>query len=280
MGTPIHAGKIVANSITADQLAVGAIIASAIAANAVTADKIAATAIDGKTVTGATLRTSAANPRVQLDAVGLQAFNSGGTRTVNVSAATGAADIAGILRTGLSGVRAVVTATAFGSFPGMHFQGMAGAPGFEPTVHGREDGTLWLLSAEQTGNSSGRTDLILRQGGGWFLGKQFGSISTAASLNAPNDGRLHIDGILPRGMTATRMFGFGITHINPGAFSVRIDYGATITVAQPVPHCTLVTGNPQNNVTWGVSNWNNSGFQFNWSQGAEIDIHWLIIRSF
>ena len=280
VGTPINANKIVANSITADQLAVGAVTASAIAANAVTADKITATAIDGKTITGATLRTSATNPRVQLDATGLHAFNTAGTRTVDVSAATGAADIAGTLRTGLSGVRAVVTATAFGSFPGMHFQGMAGAPGFEPTVHGREDGTLWLLSAEQTGNSSGRSDLILRQGGGWFLGKQFGSVSTAATVNAPNDGRLHIEGILPRGMTANRMFGFGITHINPGAFSVRIDYGATITVAQPVPHCTLVTGSPQNNVTWGVSRWDNSGFQFNWSQGAEIDIHWLIIRSF
>ncbi|WP_424183859.1 hypothetical protein ACOBQX_18030 [Actinokineospora sp. G85] len=279
IGTVIRGDNIVANSVTADRLAVGSVTASAIAANAVTADKLTATAIDGKTITGATVRTSANNPRVQLDSAGLRAWNSSGTRTVDVSATTGAADIAGTLRTGISGVRAVLTSNAFGEFPGIHFQGMAGAPGFEPTVHGREDGTLWLLSAEQAANSSGRADLILRKGGGWYLGRQFGDASTAVSLNASGDGRLNIDGILPFGMSSNRLLGFGVTHINPGAFSVRIDYGSTISVGTPIPHCSLVTGAPQDGVTWGVSRWDRSGFQFNWSRGAEIDIHWLIVRA-
>ncbi|WP_158852837.1 hypothetical protein [Saccharothrix deserti] len=279
VGRPIYGDKIVANSITADQLAVGSVTASAIRANAVTADKLTATAIDGKTITGATIRTSATNPRVQLDASGLQAWNSASTRTVNVSASTGAADIAGTLRTGTSGVRAVVTANAYGAYPGIHFQGMSGSPAFEPTVHGREDGTLWAFSAETTGNSSGRTDLIMRKGGGWFLGKQFGDVNTSASLNAPGDGRLYIDGVLPRGMSSTRMLGFGVTHVGPGSFSLRVDFGATVTVGAPVPHCTIVTGAPQDGVTWGVSRWDNRGFQFNWSRGAEIDVHWLIVRS-
>jgi hypothetical protein len=279
VGQPIYGDKIVANSITADQLAVGSVTASAIRANAITADKITADAIDGKTITGATLRTSVANPRVQLDASGLHAWNSAGTRTFDVSSATGAADIAGTLRTGTTGVRAVLTASAFGGYPGIHFQGMAGTPAFEPTVHGRDDGTLWALSAETTGNSSGRTDLLLRKGGSWFLGKQFGDVNTAVSLNAESTGRVTIDGILPRGMSNTRLFGFGITHVNPGAFSIRIDHGATMTVGLPVPHCTLVTGAPQDGVTYSVTRWDARGFQFNWAKGAEIDIHWLIVRS-
>lgn len=279
IGTVIRGDAILANSVTADQLAAGAITASAIRANAITADKIAATAIDGKTITGATLRTAATNPRVQLDASGLQAWNSAGTRTVSISASTGAADVAGTLRTGTSGVRAVVSSNVFGAYPGVVFQGMAGSPGFEPTVHGREDGTLWSFSAEAVGNSSGRTDLIMRKGGSWFLGKQYGDVNTSASLNAPGDGKLFIDGILPRGMSSTRMLGFGVTHVNPGAYSIRIDFGSTITEGAPVPHCTIVTGAPQDGVTWGVSRWDNRGFQFNWSKGAEIDIHWLIIRS-
>ncbi|WP_439662847.1 hypothetical protein ACSHWB_16195 [Lentzea sp. HUAS TT2] len=279
VGKPIYGDKIVANSITADQLAVGSITAGAIRAGAITAGKLAADAIDGKTITGATIRTSDDDPRVQLDEDGIHAWNSAGTRTVEISGATGAADIAGTLRTGTSGVRAIVTSSAFGGYPGIHFTGLSGTPGFEPTVHAREDGTLWALSAEQTGNSSGRVDLIMRKGGSWFLGKQFGDANASASLNAEGGGKLFIDGVMPRGMSATRMIGVGLLHIAPGAFSVRIDYGATITLGSPVPHCSLITGAPQDGVTWGVSRYDNRGFQFNWSRGAEIDIHWLAVRS-
>lgn len=279
VGKPIYGDKIVANSITANQLAVGSITAGAIRAGAITADKISADAIDSKTITGATIRTSASNPRVQVDRDGIHAWNSSGTRTVDISGATGAADIAGTLRTGTDGIRAILTSSAFGGYPGIHFTGLAGSPGFEPTVHAREDGTLWALSAEQTPNSSGRVDLIMRKGGSWFLGKNFGDTNTAVSMNAEGGGKLFIDGILPRGMSNTRMLGFGITHVNPGAFSIRIDFGGTVTVGAPVPHCTIVTGAPQDGVTWGVTRWDNRGFQFNWSRGAEIDIHWLIVRS-
>jgi hypothetical protein len=276
IGTPIHADNIVANSITADQLAVGAITASAIAANAVTADKIAATAIDGKTITGATLRTSATNPRVQLDATGLHAFNSAGTRTVDVSAATGAADIAGTLRTGTSGVRAVVTATAFGGFPGILFTGMAGTPGFEPAVHGREDGTLWLLSAEQTGNSSGRADLILRKGGGWSLGKQFGDIATSTSLAAPGDGRLNITGIVPAGATSETMLFGGIN-----SFTNAV--GATFTYARVNPNslfnviatCASPAGPA---VRWAITGRTANSFSIGWVDTTSMIVQWLVFR--
>jgi hypothetical protein len=276
VGTPINADKIVANSITADQLAVGAVTASAIAANAVTADKITATAIDGKTITGATLRTSATNPRVQLDATGLHAFNTAGTRTVDVSAATGAADIAGTLRTGTSGVRAIVTGNAFGGYPGIFFTGMAGDPGFEPTVHGREDGTLWLLSAEQTGNSSGRADLILNKGGGWKLGKQFGDIATATSLNAPGDGRLTINGIVPSGSTSETMLFGGINSV-PNASGVTFTYARVNpnSLFIPIATCASPAGAA---VRWAITNRAVNGFSIGWVDTSSMVVHWLVFR--
>lgn len=276
VGKPIYGDKIVANSITADQLAVGSVTASAIRANAITADKLTADAIDGKTVTGATLRTSATNPRVQLDRTGLGAWNSAGTRTVNVSAATGAADIAGTLRTGTSGVRAVVTGNAFGGYPGIHFTGLADDPGFEPTVHGREDGTLWALSAEQVGNSSGRSDLILRKGGAWSLGKQFGSIATSTSLNAPGDGRLSITGIVPgAGTSETMLFG--------GINSFTNASGATISYARVNPNsifnviatCASPAGPA---VRWAITNRAANSFSIGWVDTTSMVVQWLVFR--
>jgi hypothetical protein len=276
IGKPIYGDRIVANSITADQLAVGSVTASAIRANAVTADALSADAIDGKTVTGATLRTSATNPRVQLDRTGLGAWNSAGTRTVTVSAATGAADIAGTLRTGTSGVRAIVTGNAFGEYPGVHFTGMAGNPGFEPTVHGREDGTLWLLSAEQTGNSSGRADLILSKGGGWSLGKQFGNIATATKLDAPGDGRLNITGIVP-GAAGSETMLFG------GINSFTNAVGATISYARvnpnslfiPIATCASPAGAA---VRWALTNRAANSFSIGWADTTSMVVHWLVFR--
>ncbi|GGM65242.1 hypothetical protein GCM10012275_39760 [Longimycelium tulufanense] len=278
VGTPITGDKIQANSITADNLAVGSVTASALAADAVTADTIAADAITAKhTLTGATVRTGRGFPRVQIDRDGLHAWNANGTRTANLSAETGAADLTGTLTTGTSGIRCVVTSRAWAGYPGVHFTGLAGSPDFEPTIHGREDGKLWLLSAEDTANSSGRAELILKKGGGWFLGAQFGNPDLPVSINAPGDGRIQINGILETGMGGTKLFGIGKTHVAPGYFSVRIDYWAFVKF-WPLPIATIVTGAPQDGITYGVSRWDGNGFQFNWSKGAEIDIMWWVVR--
>lgn len=284
IGRPIYGDKIVANSITADQLAVGSVTASAIRANTITADKLSATAIDGKTITGATLRTSANNPRVQMDAQGIHAWNSAGTRTVDVSSSTGAAVITGTFQTGTSGRRVVIDPEITTGRPGIKFEtGSTIYPNppsmFTEADGGGQAGVLWMSSAERVLNSSGRSEILLSPNGSWKLGKSFGDVNTTSQVRAPGDGRIYIDGILPMGMSSTRMLGFGITHIAPGAYSVRIDHGATITVGSGVPHCTIVTGAPQDGITWGVSRWDNRGFQFNWSKGAEIDVHWMIVRS-
>ncbi|MCP3799737.1 hypothetical protein NLX83_10755 [Allokutzneria sp. A3M-2-11 16] len=277
IGRPIYGDKIVANSITADQLAVGSVTASAIRANTITAEKLSADAIDGKVITGATLRTSATNPRVQLDEDGLRAWNSSGTRTVDISASTGAADIAGTLRTGTSGVRAIVDASVFGGYPGIYFTGMAGSPGFEPTVHAREDGTLWALSAEQVGNSSGRTDLIMRKGGAWTLGKQFGAINTAVKLDSPGDGRLHITGIIPTGGSSETMLFGGINGFNNAS-------GATMSYARVNPNsnfnvvvtCASPAGPA---VRWAITNHGPNSFSVGWVDTSSMLLHWLVFRN-
>lgn len=51
----------------------------------VTADSIAADAIDGMIITGATIRTAASGARVQLDSVGLRAFNSSDEETARLT---------------------------------------------------------------------------------------------------------------------------------------------------------------------------------------------------
>lgn len=54
-------------------------------------------AIDGKTITGALIRTGSSNNRVQLDSLGLTAYNSSGTETVRISALDGTLSATGSL---------------------------------------------------------------------------------------------------------------------------------------------------------------------------------------
>lgn len=63
----------------------------------VTADAIAADAIDGMTITGALIRTAPTGQRMQFDVNGLSAFNSSGTLTAALYAATGGLSLNGSL---------------------------------------------------------------------------------------------------------------------------------------------------------------------------------------
>lgn len=87
----ITATEIAANTITAAKIAAGTITATEIASGAITTAKLNATAINGMTITGATVQTTATASRgVKVDSTGLSAYNSVGTRTVFIDAATGA----------------------------------------------------------------------------------------------------------------------------------------------------------------------------------------------
>ena len=95
----VTTAKLDALAVTADKIAANAITADKILAGQVTGTKIAGDAIDGKTITGATLRTAASGQRVQIDAAGLRAFNSGGTAVTTISASTGQLAATGSLST-------------------------------------------------------------------------------------------------------------------------------------------------------------------------------------
>ncbi len=90
----IIAGKIGADAVTANTVAANAISANAIQANAIEADKIKVGALDGKLITGATVRTSATNPRVEMNNTGLYAYNSGGGLTFRILSSDGSVYIA------------------------------------------------------------------------------------------------------------------------------------------------------------------------------------------
>ena len=88
----ITASKIAANTITANEIAANAITADEIAANAVTAAKILAGAIDGFLITGATIRTSASNPRLELSGSTFIGTDSGGNIALQFTSGAGGFD--------------------------------------------------------------------------------------------------------------------------------------------------------------------------------------------
>ena len=89
--------KIIGNTITGGLIQALAINAGHIQANAIEADKIAVGALDGKLITGAIIRTAATGQRVQLDEVGLRAFNAADEVTASLTAGDGGLVLSGSL---------------------------------------------------------------------------------------------------------------------------------------------------------------------------------------
>lgn len=72
-----------------DELLPNSVTESVIAPGSISTGKLTATAIDGMTITGATLRTSASHPKVQVDTSSLIATDAGGAETFSINMATG-----------------------------------------------------------------------------------------------------------------------------------------------------------------------------------------------
>jgi hypothetical protein len=95
----------------------GLFITNAMVANAAIDDAKIATVSAGKITVGtlsaditvsSRIKTANTGARAELNSGGLQAFNSSGAQTVNISATDGAATIAGLFQTGLTGQRIVI----------------------------------------------------------------------------------------------------------------------------------------------------------------------------
>ena len=68
-----------------------------------TVTKVTAGTIGATWINAGTITTAASGPRVELVGAGLNAYNSGGTKTVEIKGSDGSATITGILKTGFSG---------------------------------------------------------------------------------------------------------------------------------------------------------------------------------
>lgn len=90
----VTAAHIVAGTITATEIQTGTITAVQIQAGSITADRLTISTlsaisanlgtITAGTITGATIRTSASNPRIELDSSGLQSYNGAGTLVASI----------------------------------------------------------------------------------------------------------------------------------------------------------------------------------------------------
>lgn len=87
-----------------------------------TVSKVTAGIITADWLLGAYIRTGVIGSRVQLSSLGLEAYNSDNVRTVFISAATGSADFMGVLRTGLTSRRVLISDAIGGlTTPGIEF---------------------------------------------------------------------------------------------------------------------------------------------------------------
>jgi hypothetical protein len=83
----VGATQITPNSITTNQILTAGVNADRIQSSSITTLQLRADAIDAMTITGATFQTSSTNPRVVLNASGLNAYNSSAVNTFNLDSA-------------------------------------------------------------------------------------------------------------------------------------------------------------------------------------------------
>lgn len=169
-----------------------------------TVSKVTAGQINADWIVGARIKTADTGSRVELNSAGLQAYNSGGTQTVNIAAADGSVSIIGQLKSGTSGKRIEINPTA-ALFPEIRFYANTGsnysyinafdnaatsasAAGIQMTTSALASGNFSTVAMDETGATFGRykydatDDLYYATGGyseaidtqirtAWFSGK-------------------------------------------------------------------------------------------------------------
>lgn len=124
----IDAGKITSGTINADR----------IAASSITGAKLSANAIDGKVITGATIQTTDTENRgVKVTPTGIQAWDSSGTRTVNITGDGTTNTITGGFRTSYAGQPGVILVnnTTAGNLPGIFWSSSGSALGSDAAIY-------------------------------------------------------------------------------------------------------------------------------------------------
>ncbi len=140
---------------TPAELGTSEVTTTTIAPGAITTSKLTATAIDGMTITGAVLRTSASNPRVEVDTTGLKKYDSSGNASVVLGTADGL-DLLAATTTSPPTDRELRWLRGDGSVAGMLHTIATG-------LGGGEEGRLTLVSRQATSGTGTNQTVIEAQ---------------------------------------------------------------------------------------------------------------------
>lgn len=149
----------------------------------VAAGKITVGSLIADVTIGARIKTANTGARVELNTAGLQAFNSGGTQTVDIAAATGNVTIQGQLQSGSSGRRMVVNPTGVG-YPTIQFW----PTGLNPTTISVGSGSTGNYLAIETDYNGALNSRAISTWEPTFM-----AFRIVASLDPNDNGGGHID---------------------------------------------------------------------------------------
>lgn len=125
--------------------------------------KLTAGTLQADVLVGARIKTADTGSRVEMTVDGLEAYDSSGNNTFYLSAYTGSVSGIGTFSSGVFGGNQVrMSDTGPWGDPSVWFVQPSKGWGFSPTVYSpSSDGSLRMISAEQTQNSSGRSQIRL-----------------------------------------------------------------------------------------------------------------------
>ena len=197
--------KLFVNSLFVDTLSGRTIQALTIRTATLQSADIDAGTIDGVTITGGTIQTtSATNRGIKLSSSSLRAYDSSGNQTFYVSSSSGSVEAAGTFTSGSGANIAQLSGTAFGIMAGVRLGNFSSTSLPQAVVgvsvnnsDGYPLGATLVISEETTANSSGRSELLLRRGGGFWLKNTYGSYANIGISSSGYDltlsGRLSAD---------------------------------------------------------------------------------------
>ena len=148
----------------------------------VSAGKLTVGSLTADVTVSARIKTSNTGARVELNSSGLQAFNTGGSQTVDVSSATGSVVIVGTLVTGFTGTRLLIDSSAanniaFYPSSGVNYSRIAASEDAAPSAN------LFMETGTFTYNSvTTRHRIFMQNASGFYMG------SIAVSGSTTNGG--------------------------------------------------------------------------------------------
>ena len=145
--------------------------------SSLTVSKLTAGTMSAAVILGGSIKTASSGARVEMDYLGVRAYDSSGNNTVDIDASTGSATITGKLQTGVSGRRIVVDPSGYST---IYFYDASGAYAW---INSYASGVLELSSAL---SGTDRTRLLEYP--------TFGTFEHVDGSSSTVGGRVYVDG--------------------------------------------------------------------------------------